>query len=72
VQVGAFATEAQARQAAAAARRIVDAGSVRVEKVTVKRRPAFRAQVAGLAQKEVRPACAALSKRKMACMPVRP
>jgi D-alanyl-D-alanine carboxypeptidase len=72
VQVGAFASEAQARRAAASAQRIVDAGTVRVEPVTVNRRPAFRAQVAGLSQGEVRPACAALTKRKLACMPVRP
>lgn len=72
VQVGSFTSEKMAREAAFTARRIADAGSVRVEAATVNRRQNFRAQLSGLTQAEVQPACTALTRRKIPCMPIRP
>ncbi len=72
VQVGAFASDAAARQAAVAARRIVDMGEARVEAITVNRKPAFRAQLAGLSQTDAQVACATLARRKISCTPIRP
>lgn len=72
VQVGAFTTEAAARQAAVAARRIADAGEARVETVTVNRKLSYRAQLIGLSQTDAQVACSTLSRRKIACTPIRP
>ena len=72
VQVGAFASEATARQAAVNARRIADVGEARVETVTVNRKPTHRAQLTGLTQADAQVACAALGRRKIACTPIRP
>ena len=72
VQVGAFGTEAAARQAAVAARRIADAGEARVETVTVNRKSSYRAQLIGLSQTDAQVACSALSRRKIGCTPIRP
>ncbi len=72
VQVGAFGTEAAARQAAVAARRIADAGEARVETVVINRKPSYRAQLSGLSQTDAQVACSALSRRKIACTPIRP
>jgi hypothetical protein len=71
-QVGAFATEAAARQAAAAARRIIDAGEVHTEAVNVHGKMTWRAQLTGLGQAEVRDSCAVLAKHKLPCTPLRP
>jgi len=72
VQVGAFATEAAARQAAGQARRAADDGDVRVESATVHGRTVWRALLTGLSQPEAHHACAALAHRKMSCTPIRP
>ena len=72
VQIGAFATEAAARQAAAAARRMVDAGEVHIEPVTARGKTAWRAQLTGLGQTEAHDTCAALARHKLACTPLRP
>jgi D-alanyl-D-alanine carboxypeptidase len=72
VQVGAFASEAAARQAAAAARRTADDGEVRVESATVHGRTTWRALLTGLSQSEAHQACAALLRHKMPCTPLRP
>ncbi len=72
VQVGAFTAEATARRAAVAARRIADVGEANVEAATVNRKPSYRAQLAGLTQADAQVACAALSRRKIACTPIRP
>ena len=72
VQVGAFGSEAAARQAAVAARRIADAGEARVETVTVNRKPSYRAQVIGLSQTDAQVVCSALGRRKISCTPIRP
>jgi hypothetical protein len=72
VQVGAFGTEAAARQAAVAARRVVDAGEAKVEPVTINKKTSYRAQLVGMTQAEMQGACGALVKKKFACVPVRP
>jgi len=71
VQVGAFPSEDVARRAAGAARRIAQIGEVRIETVIVHGRSTYRAQLTGLAPQEARAACVALSRRRMACSPVR-
>ena len=71
VQVGAFASEAAARQAAAAAQRVADDGDVRVEAANIRGRPTWRAQLTGLNQAEAQQACSALSRHRMACAPFR-
>ena len=72
VQVGAFGSEAAARQAAAAARRVVDDGDVRIDPVTVHHRTTWRALLTGFSQPEAHQACSTLARRRMACAPVRP
>lgn len=72
VQVGAFQTEAAARQAAASARKLADAGQARVEMTTVQGRPTWRAQVTGISAAEANGTCAALAKRKQPCMVLKP
>lgn len=68
VQVGTFATERGAREAAGNARRIADGGAVRVEQIAVKGKTQWRAQVAGLTQDDAEDACAALSRKRTACL----
>jgi D-alanyl-D-alanine carboxypeptidase len=71
VQVGAFTSESAARQAAAAARRVVDGGEIRVEASSSKgKATAWRAQLTGLSAAEAREGCAALAKRRMPCVPL--
>ncbi len=72
VQVGAFGSEAAARQAAVAARRVADAGEAKVEPVTINKKTSYRAQVVGMTQAEMQGACGALVKKKIACVPIRP
>ncbi len=72
VQVGSFGSQDAARQAAFQARRLADAGEARVESVVVKRRTTWRAQVTGLTPAEATSACAALARRKQACVLIRP
>ena len=72
VQVGAFGTEAAARQAAVAARRVADAGEAKVEPVTINRKTSYRAQLVGMTQAEMQGACGALTRKKIACVPIRP
>jgi D-alanyl-D-alanine carboxypeptidase len=72
VQVGSFATDAAARQAAAAARRVANDGDVRIEQVATGRKTMHRALLGGMTQGEAQAACAALGRRKMACSLVRP
>jgi D-alanyl-D-alanine carboxypeptidase len=72
VQVGAYPSESAARQAAAAARKIVATGEVHTEAVTVHGKTSWRAQLTGLGQAEARGTCAALAKHKLSCMPLRP
>jgi D-alanyl-D-alanine carboxypeptidase len=72
VQVGAFASAAAARQAAVKAQRIVEGGAPKVETVTVKRKTTHRAQLVGMTQSEAKAGCAALAKKRMACVTLRP
>jgi D-alanyl-D-alanine carboxypeptidase len=72
VQVGAFATEAAARQAGATARRLADAGQVRVESTTVQGHTTWRAQLVGMNAAEANGTCSALTKRKLACVVLKP
>lgn len=72
VQVGAFATQAAAKQAATNARRLTDAGEARVEPVVLKGKTTWRAQVIGLTQPEASLTCAQMARRKMACTLLRP
>lgn len=72
VQVGAFASEVAARQAAQAARRIVALGDPVVETVTFKRHVSWRAELAGLSQAEASAVCSQLQRRRVSCVPRRP
>jgi D-alanyl-D-alanine carboxypeptidase len=72
VQVGAFSSEAAARQAAQAARHLAGAGDTRIEQTTVQGKPAWRAVVADLSEAEAQGTCAALAKHKQTCTPIRP
>ena len=72
IQVGSFASERAAREAASTARRIADGGEIRIENASTHHRTAWRAQIVGLTQSEAQDACSTLSRRKMACFIVRP
>jgi D-alanyl-D-alanine carboxypeptidase len=72
VQIGAFATESAARQAASAARRMAEDGDVRVESATVHGRTTWRALLTGFSPSEAHQACTTLSHHKMPCTPLRP
>jgi D-alanyl-D-alanine carboxypeptidase len=72
VQVGAFVTEGAARQAANTAQRLTGSGDVAVEKIVVRRKISWRAQLIDLSDAEAHGACAALAKRKLACALLRP
>jgi D-alanyl-D-alanine carboxypeptidase len=71
IQIGSFATEKAARDAAGAAQRLADGGDVHVESVTSHRHTLWRAQLTGLNPAEARGACAALAHHKMACFVMR-
>lgn len=72
VQVGAFASEAAARQAAANARRLADIGQIHVEPVTSLGHISWRAQLIGLSAAEASGTCSALTHRKLPCAVLRP
>jgi D-alanyl-D-alanine carboxypeptidase len=72
VQVGAFGSEAAARQAATAARRIADGGSVQVEHARSRGHSTWRAQLTGLTPADARDTCATLARRHKACFTIRP
>ncbi len=71
IQVGTFGTEKAARQAAIAAQNVVD-GDARVDQVSLRGKPAYRAQLTGLTAAQAQAACGNLSKRRSACFVVRP
>lgn len=71
IQVGSFATERAAREAAHEARRAADGGDVRIEPGTVHGKTVWRAQVTGLSSSEAQGACSAL-RHKSACVILRP
>ncbi len=74
VQVGSFNSERAARDAANAARRVAGAGEPRVEPLAGGKhaKSLWRAQLVGLSAGEAPAACAALARRKTACMVIRP
>jgi D-alanyl-D-alanine carboxypeptidase len=72
VQVGVYAKEKAAREAAAAARRLAENGEPRVEPATAHGRPAWRAQVTGLTAPEAQGTCATLSRHGTPCLVLRP
>jgi hypothetical protein len=72
LQVGAFASASAAQQAAAAARRMSGAGDVHVEQISVRGRPAWRAQITGMSESEMRGAMNVLARRHISTQPLRP
>jgi hypothetical protein len=72
VQVGAFTTEAAARQAAANARKLADSGQVRIEPTTVQGKTSWRAQLVGMSAADASGTCVALAKRKQPCLVLKP
>jgi D-alanyl-D-alanine carboxypeptidase len=72
IQVGTFSSEKAARQAATAAQQVTDAGDARVERTTLRGKPAWRAQLTGLTSREAQSACGGRAKKKSACFVVRP
>ena len=73
IQVGSFANEHQARDAAINALRTADGGEARVETVNDRGRKLWRAQVTGLTASEAQSACSVLGKhRGGACVVLRP
>ena len=71
VQLGSFASEAAAKQAALAGRRAAGDGEARVEQSGSRARSVFRAQLGGFTEPEARDVCMSLSRRRMACAPTR-
>jgi D-alanyl-D-alanine carboxypeptidase len=72
IQVGIYAKERAAREAAAAARRLAEDGEPRVAPATAHGRRAWRAQVTGLTAPEAQGTCAALSRHRTPCVVLRP
>ena len=72
IQVGVYAKEKAAREAAAAARRLAEDGEPRIEQAIAHGRPAWRAQLTGLTAPEAQGACAALSRHGTPCFVLRP
>lgn len=72
IQVGSFATERAARDAAARARRTAEGGEARIEPTSSRGRTSWRAQVTGLTAAEAQNACSTLARHKTACIVLRP
>jgi hypothetical protein len=72
IQVGSFATERAARDAAATGRKAADGGEPGVEAATVNRRTVWRAKVVSLSATDAQAACATLAKRKVPCLIQKP
>jgi D-alanyl-D-alanine carboxypeptidase len=72
IQVGSFASEGAAREAALNARRAADDGEARVEPAGLRGRTTWRAQVFGLTAAEAQSACSALARRRAPCIVLRP
>ncbi len=71
VQVGAFTTEAAAREAASTARRIGGSGDPRVESTTYHGKPLWRAQLVGLSEQEALGTCASMRSQHRPCSPIK-
>jgi len=72
IQVGSYATERAAQEVAQSARRAAEAGDVRIEHVSVRGVPLWRAQVVGLTAARAQGACAALAHSRTPCAVLRP
>jgi D-alanyl-D-alanine carboxypeptidase len=72
IQVGSFASERAAREAASSARRAADDGEARVEAAGTRGRTTWRAQVFGLTAAEAQSACSVLAHRRTPCIVLRP
>ena len=72
VQLGSFASERAARAAAEHARQASEAGTVRLERVTLHGRRAWRAQVIGLSSAEAALACGAAARHGAPCVVIHP
>jgi D-alanyl-D-alanine carboxypeptidase len=72
IQLGSYATERAAQEIAASAHRAAEAGDVRIEHITVRGVPLWRAQVVGLTAARAQGACSALAHSRTTCVVVRP
>ncbi|HEX3350433.1 MAG TPA: D-alanyl-D-alanine carboxypeptidase family protein [Acetobacteraceae bacterium] len=72
VQVGAFNSSAAARQAAAAAYRVVGDGDPHVAAVVVRGKTTWRAQLLGLTEGEMHSAVGSLGRHRLPAQPIRP
>ena len=72
IQVGSFASEKTAREAALNARRTADDGEARVEPAGMRGRTTWRAQVFGLTAAEAQSACSVLAHHRTPCIVLRP
>jgi D-alanyl-D-alanine carboxypeptidase len=72
IQVGSYASERAAREAAMIARRAADDGEARVEPAGLRGRTTWRAQVFGLTASEAQNACSVLAHHKTPCIVLRP
>jgi D-alanyl-D-alanine carboxypeptidase len=72
IQVGGFASEKSAREAALNARRAADGGDARIESTSQHGKTLWRAQVMGLTASEAQNACTTLARHRTACVVLRP
>jgi D-alanyl-D-alanine carboxypeptidase len=72
IQVGSYASEGAAREAALNARRTADDGEARVEPAGLRGRTTWRAQVFGLTAAEAQSTCSVLTRRRTPCIVLRP
>jgi D-alanyl-D-alanine carboxypeptidase len=72
IQVGSYASEKAAREAALSARRAADGGEARIEPAGLRGKTTWRAQVTGLTAAEAQSACSVLARHKTPCMVLRP
>jgi D-alanyl-D-alanine carboxypeptidase len=72
IQLGSFASERAAREAASGARRAADSGEAHVEAASQHGRTVWRAQLTGLTAAEAQGLCATLARRRAACLVLRP
>jgi len=72
IQLGSFAAERTAREVAASAHRAAETGEVRIERISVRGVPLWRAQVVGLTAARAQEACSTLAHSHTTCTVVRP
>ena len=72
VQVGTFASQRSAHAAALAARHAAGDGEPRVETISTRGRTMWRAQLTGMSGAEAQNACAALARKRLPCIVLRP